>query len=224
MVFGGGALLNTGFPPEMGCLGVFYGIESMPHISSGTSIATQEGAIPAGWLRVGDLVVTRDLGLQPILAIGHIEMTCTMLKDRPGLWPVEIAPGALGQGKPTERLIVSPWQRIHVRKGQSPMGDEALVAARHLIGWPGIEAVMPAQAMSSYQILFKNHELILADGQWVESLCLSQSHLGQLCADDAHIFADFRGHRRLVRPELCPRDAAQLVPPADWTSAGRISA
>ena len=204
-------------------LAEFIGSEDLPSLSAGTAIATSEGAIPASWLRAGDLVVTRDRGLQPVLAVGLVELSREYLLDNPGNWPDRVEPGALGPGLPSARLVVSPWQRLLLRGSELQLHfglTEALVAARHLIGWPGIECDMPEAGMADYQILFERHEIILADGCWTESLFLDSAGLAALRSDGSPVFARLgAGHGRLARPELQEWEAALLTPPAARASS-----
>ena len=201
--------------------GEFSGLSRLPYLSSGTSIATEDGQVPAGWIRAGDLVVTRDRGLQPVLAIGLVEDVFASCRDNPALWPVEIMPGALGRGMPEARLVVSASHKILVRGPEVELHfglTEAMVPARYLIGWPGIESVAPTAELTGYQLLFERHEAILADGQWVESLHMDRDAVEDVTASAPGAMKGFDGHRHLVRVVLGERETALLIPPANFAA------
>jgi hypothetical protein len=197
----------------------FVGLRSLPYLSAVTSIATEDGPIPAGWLRAGDLVVTRDHGLQPVLAVGRVEHERHSFLENPATCPVRIEPDVLGANLPVAPMIVSPGQRILMRGAEVQLNfglSEALVAAAHLVGWPGVDYDLPQGTTTGYQILFERHEMILADGPWTESLYLNGESLRELRREDPGLLRRFGGHRYLARPELSGWEASLLLPPHDW--------
>lgn len=145
---------------------------SFPCFVEGTLIETATGPLPIEILRVGDLVVTRDRGLQPIVWAGHARVDGTG-----NAAPVRIPAGALGNWRD---LYVSPQHRI-LRcdtRAELYFGDaECLVAARHLVGQHGI-AFAPRHAVTYHHILCPNHEVIVSEGLPTETL-----HLGHMALD-----------------------------------------
>ena len=143
-----------------------------PCFLRGTLILTPTGPRPIEDLRVGDAVVTRDRGAQPILWIGQRRMTTAELDRRPHLRPIRIRAGALGPSLPETDLLVSPQHRILVRSALAERiagEDEVLVAAKHLLASDGIEAARDCGPVDYFHILFDRHEVVFANGAETES-------------------------------------------------------
>lgn len=151
----------------------FSDIETVvPCFTPGSLIATSAGEVLVQDLRVGDMVLTRDNGYQPVRWVGVREVTGRELSAAPNFWPVQIAQGALGEGLPMRSMRVSPQHRMLFTSARSEMyfGErEVLVAAVHLVGQPGIERVCPLDGVQYIHLLFDQHEVIRADGAWTES-------------------------------------------------------
>lgn len=75
---------------------------------AGTLIETADGPRPVEALQPGDLVLTRDHGLQPLVWVGQSQIDAARLDSCPNLRPIVIEPGALGRGLPQRPLTVSP--------------------------------------------------------------------------------------------------------------------
>ena len=79
----------------------------------------------------------------------------------------------MGNGCPVRPLVVSPQHRLLVC---SPIarrmfgGAEVLVAARQLVGLPGIEVARDIDAVDYVHVMCARHEVIFADGTPVETL------------------------------------------------------
>ncbi len=116
----------------------FSDIETViPCFTPGTLILTDRGEVAVETLRPGDLVMTRDNGLQPIRWVGRKELDFAQLVALPALRPVRIAAGAMGLNTPARDLLVSPQHRVMIEGPWAEMlfGDaEVLVAATHLLG------------------------------------------------------------------------------------------
>jgi Ca2+-binding RTX toxin-like protein len=150
----------------------FANIESVVAcFTPGILIATRAGQVAVENLQVGDLVMTRDHGLQPIRWIGRRTISAQELRANPSLQPVLISQGALGEGLPLQDTLVSPQHKMLVES--SVIGylfgeDEVLVPAKHLIGLDGVE-LQSCSAVTYLHILFERHEVILSNGTWSES-------------------------------------------------------
>lgn len=140
---------------------------------NGTHIMTDTGERPVESLRVGDMVETRDHGLQPIRWIGAKQVDAGLMAAFPKLRPVRIAAGALGAGLPLRDLYVSQQHRILVASkiAERMFGEaEVLVAAKCLIGLDGITVDESEDDLEYFHILFDQHEILLSEGAQTESL------------------------------------------------------
>ncbi|MDO5606485.1 MAG: Hint domain-containing protein, partial [Paracoccus sp. (in: a-proteobacteria)] len=140
---------------------------------AGVMIRTALGEIAAGDLAVGDLVETRDAGLQPIRWIGRRLLDAATLAANPRLRPVRIRQGALGRGLPAADLIVSPQHRVLVRSNiaQKMFGTrEVLVAAKQLCQIEGIDIADDLDSVTYVHFLFDDHQIVISNGAETESL------------------------------------------------------
>lgn len=146
---------------------------AVPCFAAGTLIQTARGACGVETLRPGDLVLTRDHGVQTVRWAGGAHVSASGLEERPNLRPILIRAGALGANVPARDLLVSPQHRVLVRSRISHRlfrDAEVMVAAKHLVGLPGIAAADPQGGVTYYHLLFDRHEIILSEGCWTESL------------------------------------------------------
>jgi Ca2+-binding RTX toxin-like protein len=150
----------------------FSNIEQViPCFTPGVMISTDRGEVAVETLRVGDLVLTRDAGLQPVRWIGTRNLGLADLIVRPNLRPVQIGQGALGHGLPLRDTLVSPQHRMLI-EGAGPemlFGEaEVLVAATHLTALAGVQHTLPT-GVTYIHLLLDRHEIICANGSWSES-------------------------------------------------------
>lgn len=143
----------------------------VPCFTVGSVIATTRGAVRAEDLVIGDQVITRDNGLQAIRWIGHKDIDGQTLLRTPGLKPVLISAGSLGNGLPERDLVVSPNHRVLLSGDAIIDGfgeHEVLASAKHLTGRDGIDQV-DALRVRYIHFMFDQHEVVLSDGTWTES-------------------------------------------------------
>ena len=160
----------------------FKEIERVICFTPGTSIATMEGEKPVESLRVGDSVFTRDNGAQKISWVGRKKITLGQGTLSQKLQPILIRKGALGFGLPERDLLVSPNHRVLVTSKIAQLlfeENEVLVAAKHLVGTPGIEFWVAAE-VEYVHFLCENHEVVLSNGAWTESFQPGDYSLGAL--------------------------------------------
>lgn len=155
----------------------------------GTLIAMAGGAQkPVEQLVVGDRVLTRDNGPQPIRWIGH-----ATLRAAGSFAPVVISRGTLGNAGD---LIVSQHHRIFLyQRGEQRVGGtaELLVQAKHLVDG---EAVWLREGgfVDYFSLVFDHHEIVYAEGIPCESLLVSEATLSLLPqAFSAEVRARFPG-------------------------------
>lgn len=151
----------------------FTEIENLiPRFTSGTMIATEHGERRVETLQAGDLVWTRDHGLQPLRWVGARHLSAGDLRAKPQMRPVYIARGALGPQEPARDMALSPQHRVLVGGARAELlfaEPELLVAAKHLVGMNGVRRESPAEGVTYVHVLFDRHEAILSDGLWSES-------------------------------------------------------
>lgn len=176
----------------------------IPCFTPGTAITTPRGEIAVEDLKVGDKVITRDNGFQTITWIGHKQMDLRSFTQAPQLRPILIRAGALGNDLPERDLILSPNHRVLITEPAVSLyfdEPEVLVAAKHLVGRPGIHAVDMVQA-TYIHFMFDRHEVVLGNGVWSESFQPGDYALKGIDTDQrAEIFSLF--------PELKTREGRE---------------
>lgn len=134
----------------------------------GTRITLASGAqIPIEDLGVGDRVLTRDDGIQPIRWIG--QSTVRAVGEHA---PIVIAAGALNNA---HDLVLSPEHRLFIYQRDDALGAgraEVLVRARHLVNGTSVTR-RNGGFVDYFQLLFDAHQIIYAEGIAAETLLLS---------------------------------------------------
>lgn len=182
--------------------------------AAGTLLETADGPRPIESLEVGDLVMTRDNGLQPVRWKGTRHMAGA-LRLNPKLRPIRIRAGALGEGVPAADLVVSPQHRLLVRSRIAVKmfgAMEVLVAAKQLLSLEGVDIAEDLAEVTYVHVLFDRHEVVIANGAEAESLYTGAEALKVVGpAAREEIFAIF--------PEL--REGAESVAAARVMPSGR---
>ena len=164
-------------------------------------------------LMVGDKVLTRDDGVQPIRWIG--QSTVRALGD---FAPVVISAGTLNN---EHDLIVSPDHRLFIYQRTDEVGagrSELLVKARHLVNGDTVR-LQDGGFVDYFQLLFDSHQIIYAEGIAAESMLIDTRTKPVLPDDLAEQMGDvIPGHSDLphagldVHEKLLNRpDAAALL-------------
>lgn len=158
-------------------------ISEIPCFTRGTFLDTANGPVTIENLHIGDIVATRDHGLQEIRWIGSRSLSAMQLSMNPKLFPIRISAGALGNGTPTRDLVVSPQHRILIKSkiARRMFGtDEVLVAAKQLLSLEGVNEISDAAEVEYFHVLFDNHEIIISNGAETESLFIGPQALASL--------------------------------------------
>ncbi|MEO1000420.1 MAG: Hint domain-containing protein [Pseudomonadota bacterium] len=166
-----------------------------PCFVAGTWIVTADGPRPVEALRPGDLIATRDAGLQPLRWVGGRRVAA-----RGALAPIEISAGALGN---RDAVRVSPNHRMLIADVQAELlfgVPEVLVAAKHLCGGRAIRALEGGE-VTYFHLLFDQHQIVTANGVASESF-----HPGQIGLDA--FGAEARAEIYGLFPELAQTEAA----------------
>jgi len=143
----------------------------MSCFASGTKITTETGEVAVENLRPGDKVLTRDHGVQPVRWVGLKPMSGRFLLDHPHLRPVFVCKGAFGGGLPLADTMMSPNARVPVAcdaEGFLGRSSEDMVALKNLVNHRGIQQI-DTTGMVYVHIMLSGHEIIAANGVWVET-------------------------------------------------------
>lgn len=154
---------------------------------SGTRIALLGGgSVTVEMLRPGDRVCRAGGGAATVRWVGLRRLSREELTADPRLWPVEMAPGALGPGCPKRVLRLSRQHRVLVQgRIAERLGGAAqvLVAALHLEGLPGVSRPMPVGSVTYVHFLCDAHEVVLAEGAPCEMLLMGPMARAALTRD-----------------------------------------
>jgi len=188
--------------------------DAFPCFVRGTEIQTSHGPIAVEKLQAGDLIMTKDHGLQPIRWIGSRKISKKALSKGAILTPIRIDAGALGEGKPEKDLIVSPQHRILVRSKIAINlfgASEVLVAAKQLLFLHGINYCDDLIEVEYFHFMFDEHEVVFSNGAETESLYIgseSKKSLGKAALQEIYmIFPELRDRD----PDFRPKGARQLL-------------
>jgi Ca2+-binding RTX toxin-like protein len=201
----------------------FQNIEIVvPCFTADTRIKTPRGEVPAAEIKVGDLVLTRDSGMQVVRWVGKRRLTASELRAVPHLAPVIIEKGALGCDLPERDMTLSPQHRVLMSSAKTQLyfgEDEVFVAAANLLCMPGVRQ-SSAEDVVYIHIMFDRHEVICGDGAWSESFQPGDSSVrgfdGAQRAELAELFPQltmFGGKRGYpaARPTLKEHEAQLLA-------------
>jgi hypothetical protein len=191
---------------------------------AGTRIMTASGEVPIEHLAIGDLVVTRGQGVQPVKWIGRQSFSRRFIKPNSEQMPVRIEPGALGNNLPRRPLYVSA--------GHSMLIDGQLVLAKSLVNGVTITQFHAPDDIHYYQLEFETHDCVLAEGAWSESYADSEGMRAKFhnAAEFAALYPAYVSPPSPIlcapRPASGPDLAARLRPlaaaAASETSPGRL--
>ncbi len=199
----GFALKNyTGYTP--------LSYSSLPCFVRGTSIATEFGENRIESLKIGDMIVTKDHGLQAIRWIGSSCLTNRDLLAGPHLHPIKIPAGSFGSNLPKRDLWVSPQHRILLTGWEVEVNfglSEVLAPAKSLVGTNGISVGRNVTGVDYFHIMFDRHEVIYSEGLASESFLVGDTiRDGMDKSQLAEILELF--------PELAAHDSTGKIRPA----------
>ncbi|MEM7720225.1 MAG: Hint domain-containing protein [Pseudomonadota bacterium] len=168
-------------------------------LCAGANLRTPIGERRVEFLRKGDLVVTRDNGLQPVRLIWQHDISEPEIAADPSLAPVLLEPRAIGPMMPARPLSLGGGHRLLV-PGWRLLGEEdhenCLVPARDIDGVSLANETNAAEA-TYYNIVFDAPQVFCANGMPVESFVPCSATLPQ-------IPADVLGDLRKLFPDLGP--------------------
>ena len=153
-------------------------------IAGTANVRTPCGPRRAENVRPGDLIVTRDNGLQPVRMVWARQVTATDIAADPSLAPVRLKPRAIGPMMPQRDLLVAGNHKVLVpgyRLAGVPDTECRLISARALA--EASDEVFFDRAVAEvtfYNITFDTHEVFCVNGLPVESYLPSAATLAQL--------------------------------------------
>ncbi len=180
--------------------GAEYRAAGVPCFTPGTLIRTVRGDVPVERLRIGDMILTRDNGPQPLLWLATRVLGADDLGRSPNCKPVEIATGAFGKEC---RLVVSPQHGMLLRLD----GEEIFVRATHLatLAGGGARRLLDCRQVTYFHLLLERHEVIFSNGVPSESFFPGPQALKGLdarnCRALASLFPGIGGLRTRVETE-----------------------
>lgn len=128
-------------------------------------------------LTIGDEILTRDNGPQPVRWIGK-----ATLRAKGSFAPVVISAGTLGNNG---ELVVSPHHRLFIyQRGNRRLNGraEVLVQAKHLVDGDRVWR-REGGFVDYYSLVFDRHEIIYAEGIPAESLMVNEDTVALLPDD-----------------------------------------
>ncbi|MAQ82401.1 MAG: hypothetical protein CMH12_04115 [Maritimibacter sp.] len=140
------------------------------------TIATPGGDRRIESLAPGQLVLTHDRGPQPVRRL--VSHTYRFPGGAHKMKPLRIPPARFGVNLPARELLLSPQHRIALPQ----TAPKRLVPARRLVDRFGLQQRHHCRIANYYNILMDRHEMIRANGLWVETLLLtrySATRIGQ---------------------------------------------
>lgn len=144
---------------DIGWVKVSTKVKVPPCFVAGARIRTLKGDVAVEDLQIGDLVITRDHGPQPLRWIGR----CRRRAEGKNA-PVAFAADAIGEHGP---ISVSPNHRVLLRSEMAELlcgQREVLVKAKHLLNDQTIRIDAHGGVITYVHLLFDQHEIVTCDG------------------------------------------------------------
>ena len=141
-------------------------------LCAGASLRTPIGERRIEFFRKGDLVVTRDNGLQPVAMIWTQTIPAAKLAADPSLAPILLMPREIGPMMPQKTLRVGGAHRLLIpgwRIDDEKDTENCLVAARDVDGLSVQKDLSTDEDLIYYNIVFDSPQVFCANGMPVES-------------------------------------------------------
>ena len=164
----------------------------MPCFARGTRLLTPNGYVPVEAFKPGDPIITHAGERRAVRWIGRRTVDAG-LKERAGLRPVLVMPGAMGPGQPGRPVRLSPSHAVFV--------DGVLVPVTHLVNGATIVTEVKRGPVIYYHVELDRHDVVVADGLPVETY-LDTGNRGELYREVGR-----RGSARQACAELVTRGA-----------------
>jgi hypothetical protein len=141
----------------------FVNVSSIPCFVAGTLIETQDGQRSVETLLLGDLIMTKDDGLQPLRWLGQRTVAA-----QENFAPIRIRANTFGTH---DDLMVSPEHRILIRDCLAELlfgEDEVLVSAKDLVNDSSVVRCVGGD-VTYVHLMFDKHQVVYSAGLATES-------------------------------------------------------
>lgn len=177
----------------------------------GVLITTPTGEIPVETLKIGDLVITMDNGIQPIRWIGSKKLSGARLHACDHMRPIKIAAGSLGRDLPSRDMWVSPQHRMLVKDpiASALFGHgETLSPAKGMVNGTDITIDRSKTSVQYIHLLFDTHQVIFANGSATESFHPGEASINGLTdaarSEVYSLFPELRANKAHFGPSARP--------------------
>jgi hypothetical protein len=153
--------VNPVSPTDLRMLDVIGFTPTVSCFAAGTRIATPRGEIAVEAIGVGDKVQVLLGGtFSKVIWVGRREVDCARHPHPRKVWPIRVAAGAFGPGRPHTDLFLSPDHAVYI--------NDVLIPIRHLIN-AGTITQIPLAQVTYYHLELPHHDVLLAEGLPAES-------------------------------------------------------
>lgn len=178
-------------------------------LCAGANLRTPCGPRRVEFFRKGDLVVTRDNGLQPVRMIWTHTVTAAEIAADPSLAPIVLRPRAIGPMMPQRDVSVGAAHRLLIpgwRLEDEADNEACLVPARDIVGLDDRSFVDRApEEVTYYNVVFDEPQVVCANGLPVESFMPTDENM-------KYVTTDVHNELRETFPDLAPKFADYPAP------------
>ncbi|WP_299565982.1 Hint domain-containing protein [uncultured Sulfitobacter sp.] len=183
--------------------------------ADGTMIKTPNGETAVEKIEIGNLVLTRDNGVQPVRAILVRKLDFRTAPER--LKPIAFSKDSLGPSRPHSKLCVSPQHRMLV---VDPSGNMVLVPAKALLPRRGVRVAHGRRQVTYIHLVFSAHQIIYANGTPTESFFpgrMAMEAIPETCRAEIQdlfgedVASDTGNHRKAAAPVLRVQEAQRRM-------------
>lgn len=169
------------------------------------NVRTPLGARHVDILHPGDMVVTRDNGLQPVRMIWTRTVTAAEMRERPELAPIRLRPRAVGPMMPARDLRIACGHRALI-PGYRISGVEDAQSCLMRVGALAMVsdaafADTSSDTVTYYNLVFDNQEVFCAEGLPVESFRPSPKAIAEMDVAAREELLELFPH---ISPKRCP--------------------
>ncbi len=174
-------------------------IGTPPCFTPDSIIETQDGPKRICDLEIGDRILTKDAGHQPLRWVHGRALNAAWLAANPDLKPIVITKGALAAHTPDRDMMVSPGHLFLIIDPTT--GEEVFVPARQLLNRDGVHRADVTQTVYVH-LMFDTHQVVRVDGCWSESF---QPSLGSVIG----LRGDAQSELLRIFPELATSEGLE---------------